>query len=185
MLKIPIAKDIQGYIIREAVPEDASRLIDYLKIISFESDNLSFEPSEMDITVEDEAEFIKNVAQSSNQYLIIAELKGRIIGNLTFTSGTQEELVHMGELEISVLKKYWRNGIAFELISNLIQWAKDNGKITKLNLQVRSDNKSAITLYRKLGFEIEKFTTRTFFIDNEYNISIKYYNSYQMMKIIS
>jgi len=141
---------------------------------------LSFGPGEVDITVEAEAEFIEGVSQSSNQYLIVAVLNGQIIGNLTFTSGTEPNEDYYGELEVSVLKKYWRNRIAVELMNRLIQWAKVNGIITKLYLQVRADNKSAIALYKKLGFEVERYLTRTFFVDDDYNINIKYYDSYQM-----
>lgn len=184
MSKILNLQDKGKYIIRKVLPEDASRLIDYLKTLSFQSDQLAFGPGEVDITVEAETEFIEGVNQSSNQYLIVAVLKGQIIGNLTFTSGTEVNEDYYGELEVSVLKKYWRNRIALELMNSLFVWAKANGIITKLNLQVRADNKNAIALYKKLGFEVERYITRTFFVDDEFNVHIKYYDSYQMGKTI-
>ena len=171
-------KDGRKYIIRDAVPEDASNLIEYLASVAVESDNLTFGPGELTMTVDAETKFIENAVKSSNQYFAVAELKGLIIGSLGFTAGTKPRVAHIGEFGVSVLKEYWGNGIAHNLISSLIQWAKDGGKITKINLQVREDNKKAINLYKKFGFEIEGLIRRSFFIDGEY------YNSYQMGKII-
>jgi len=171
-------KDGRTYEIRNAIPKDASGLIDYLNTIAAESDNLTFGPGEWDVTVEAEIEFIEGVLKSDNQYFVVAELEGLIIANLNFTAGARPRLEHFGEFGVSVLKEYWGNGIAFELIDGLIQWAKSCKKVTKINLQVREDNERAIKLYKKLGFEIEGLVTRTFFIKGVY------YNSYQMGKLI-
>jgi RimJ/RimL family protein N-acetyltransferase len=171
-------KDGRTCIIRNAIPKDASGLIDYLNTIAAESDNLTFGLGEWDVTIEAETEFIESAMKSDNQYFVIAELEGLIIANLNFTAGTRPRLEHFGEFGVSVLKEYWGNGIAFELIDGLIQWAKNSKKITKINLQVREDNERAIKLYKKFGFEIEGLVTRTFFIEGEY------YNSYQMGKLI-
>src|SRR5665648_1231579 len=121
-------KDGRKYIIRDAVPEDASNLIEYLASVAVESDNLTFGPGEWTITVDAETKFIENAVKSSNQYFVVAELEGLIIGSLGFTAGTKPRVAHIGEFGVSVLKEYWSNGIAHELISSLIQWAKDGGK---------------------------------------------------------
>lgn len=171
-------KDGSEYIIRDVRTEDASNLINYLNSIAGESDNLMFGPGELTITVEDEAKFIGNAIKSENQYFVIAEIDGKIIGSLNFAAGTRPRLAHIGEFGVSVLKEYWGNEIAYELIKNLIQWAKDGGTITKIDLQVREDNERALCLYKKLGFEIEGLLRRSFLINGQY------YNSYYMGKII-
>jgi len=111
-------KDGRKYIIRNAAPEDASNLIEYLASVAVESDNLTFGPGELTITVDSETKFIENAVKSSNQYFVIAELKGLIIGSLSFTAGTKSRLAHIGEFGVSVLKEYWGNGIAHKLISS-------------------------------------------------------------------
>lgn len=177
MSNIYSLKDGMKYTIRNVIPEDASNLIDYLSLISGESDNLTFGPGELKISVEDETKFIENAIKSRHQYLIIAEIGGLVIGTLNFIGGTKPRLAHSGEFGVSVLKEYWGNGIAYKMISLLIKWAREN-KVTKINLIVREDNEKAINLYKKLGFEIEGLIRRRFFIDGEY------YNSYQMGLIL-
>lgn len=49
---------------------------------------------------------------------------------------------------------YRGQGIARELVTSLIQHAKDTGRIEKLFLSVMSQNTPAITLYTSLGFSI-------------------------------
>lgn len=171
-------KDGREYVIRNAIPEDASNLIKYLNSIAAESDNLTFGPGELTITVGIETKIIENAISSNNQYFVVAELDGLIIGNLNFSAGIKPRIAHIGEFGVSVLKEYWGNKIARELINGLIKWAKDGGKVTKINLQVREDNEKAINLYKKLGFEIEGLIKRSFFIKG------KYYNCYHMGKIL-
>jgi len=170
-------KDGRKYTIRNVIPEDASNLIDYLALISGESDNLTFGSGELTITIEDEMKFIENAIKSNNQYFIIAEKDGLLIGSMNFTGGTKPRLAHIGEFGVSVRKDYWGNGIAYEMMSLLIKWAREN-KITKINLQVREDNERAINLYKKFGFEIEGLERRSFLIKGEY------YNSCNMGLIV-
>ena len=59
---------------------------------------------------------------------------------------------HRGDFAISVAKDYWNNGIGSQLLSNIIAFAKGNN-FEIIDLQVRSDNKSAIHLYEKYGFK--------------------------------
>jgi len=170
-------KNGDKYIIRTAIIEDAEKMIEYIDLIAGESNNLTFGVGEMNLTLEDEIKFIESSIKNDNQYLIVAEYKGRIIGNLNFSSGTKPRISHTGEFGLSVAKEFWGNGIGEELIKNLIQWAKEDGKITKINLQVKEENEKAKKLYEKMGFEVEGLIKRTFLIDG------KYYNSYFMGKI--
>ena len=59
---------------------------------------------------------------------------------------------HRGDFAISVVKEYWNKGIGSQLLNNIIAFAKENN-FEIIDLQVRSDNKSAIHLYEKYGFK--------------------------------
>lgn len=172
-------KNGQKYIIRKAKTTDAGKLVEYLALISYESDNLTFGPGELSVTIEEETRFIEKAINSTNQYFVVAEYEGQIIGNLNFTAGTKPRVSHIGEFGVSVRKEFWGNKIAYELINGLIEWARNGGKITKINLQVREDNDKAIQLYKKFGFEIEGLIKRSFLINGTY------YNAYHMGKIIN
>ena len=73
---------------------------------------------------------------------------------------------------MSVLKKYWGNGIGEELIKYLINWSKDSGIIRKINLRVRTDNERGIYLYEKLGFFEKGLLKRDFVIDDKFYDSL-------------
>lgn len=53
-----------------------------------------------------------------------------------------------------MLQNYWGYGIGKNLLAESIAWADANG-IQKITLNVLETNDKAITLYQKLGFEIE------------------------------
>lgn len=154
--------------IREAIKEDAKALIEYLNVIGGESDYLTFGEGELSISLEEEEKIIENVSKKDNALFIVAEINGKIVGNLTFSGGNRKRIAHVGEFGISVLKEYWGIGIGQELIKYLIDWSKNSGVIRKINLRVRSDNTRAIMLYKKMGFEEEGIRRRDFLLDGEF-----------------
>jgi RimJ/RimL family protein N-acetyltransferase len=165
-------------IIRKASKSDAEEMLEYIDKISRESDFLTFGKGEFDKTVEQEESFIDNVSKQNNALFIIAEVEGKIVGNLNFSGGARPRIAHTGEFGVSVLKEFWGLGIGTELIKYLIEWCKQSGIIRKINLRVRNDNYSAIKVYKKLGFNEEGTITREFLVIN------KFYDSVSMGLII-
>ena len=167
-------KDGTEYLIRQAkVKRDTTGEMEPVKVAS-ESNNLTFGEGELSITLDEEMEFIKSTLDSESRCFLIAEVDGKIIGNLNFVGSNRPRIKHVGEFGVSILKEFWGNGLANDLIDQLINWAKDGGNITKINLRVKEDNTSAIKLYKKIGFSIEGFQSRGFCIDG------KYFSSYSM-----
>lgn len=158
--------------IRKANPDDASDIIVYIDQISRETEYLTFGRGEFGITVEQEVQFIEGLLESDNKLMLLAFLENKLIGQLTLMGGSRPRIKHTGELGISVLQEYWRQGIATELIRYSLAWAKETGIIRKVNLKVRSDNRGAIRLYESLGFVYEGTTTREFYMDGAFYDSI-------------
>ncbi len=177
MEKEYILKNGQSYVIREAVPEDAGGMLDFLDCVAAESDNLTFGPGEMNIPLEKEKAFIRNCRESDNRLFLTAVINGRVIGNLSIDTGTKPRTAHIGEFGVSVVKDFWGNGVATNLIITMFDWAREHS-ITKINLKVKEDNEIAVALYEKLGFAREGLLTRDFRING------KYYSSIAMGKII-
>ena len=67
---------------------------------------------------------------------------------------------HVVALTIVIHEGYQGNGIGRTLMRYLIDWAKANPKIEKIELHVRSSNVRAIHLYTSLGFIEEGRKTR-------------------------
>ncbi|AKN30983.1 acetyltransferase [Clostridium carboxidivorans P7] len=162
----------KDFLIRKAVKEDGKALIEYLNIIGGESDFLTFGKDEYNRTTHEEEKFIVNALNKENALFIIAEIDGKVVGNLNFSGGPRERTSHVGEFGVSVLKEYWGNGIGKEFIKYLIDWSKNSGIIRKINLRVRSDNKTGIALYNKLGFVKEVILKRDFCVNGVFYDSV-------------
>jgi GNAT superfamily N-acetyltransferase len=59
---------------------------------------------------------------------------------------------YAGLFDIITAQSQRRKGLGHELVLNILHWAKENGA-KKAYLQVETDNKPALNLYAKLGFE--------------------------------
>lgn len=162
----------ENIVIRKAAKEDAKALLDYLDIIGGESDFLTFGEGQFGGSVWQEEEFISSALSRENSLFIIAEINGKVIGNLNFTGGSRQRTFHTGEFGVSVLKEYWGRGIGQQLIKYMINWSKQSGIIRKINLRVRTDNKRGISLYKKLGFLEEGIIKRDFLIDGKFYDSL-------------
>ena len=165
-------KNGQVLVIREAQKKDAAGVLEYVNKMAGETDYLTFGKGEFNMSLEDEEKFLESCKESDNQLFVVAEVAGTIIGNLSFKGGDKPRILHMGEVGVTVLKKYWGLGIGTSLVETLIEWAKSSGIIKKLNLRVRPDNDRAIRLYERFGFVREGLISREHFIDGKFYDSI-------------
>lgn len=163
-----LMRDLGEIKIREAVKEDAPKVVDYLAKIGGETNFLTFGPGELITSVSDEEASIEEKCKAVNKVMIVAVVDDKVIGILSFTGGARPRVRHIGEFGITVLKDYWGQGIGTSMVEQLIKWAKATSVVRKINLRVRSDNYRAIHVYEKLGFHHEGLTTRNFYIDGEF-----------------
>ena len=141
------------FTIEKAKVSDAAAVLEYLKQIGGETDNLSFGAEGLPCSVEDEEKYIESLQDSASSTMFFAKCDGRIIGDASFSSSPRERIKHRGEIGISVDKEYWGNGIGSKLMEKIIDFAKNTAGCEIIHLQVRSDNERAIRLYKKYGFE--------------------------------
>ena len=154
--------------IREATPEDADALLEYVEGISGESDFVSFGPGEFELTEAEEAEFLRLYRDADNQLYLVGLIDDEIVSALTFSGGRRPRLRHSGEFGMSVRKQVWGLGIGSLMLDTLIAWAGETQIVKKINLRVRTDNRRAISLYRRKGFEIEGTIRKEMFLDGQY-----------------
>ena len=138
-------------IIDKARPEEASAMLDYLKRIGGESDNLSFGAEGLLISVEDERKYIQSMSNAKNSIFLLAKEREKIIGHCSLL-GFSRRFSHRGELSIAVVKEYWHMGVGSALLHKALYFAKSELALEVVSLEVRSDNKAAIHLYKKMGF---------------------------------
>lgn len=158
-------------VIERAISTDAPTILEFLKQIGKETDNLTFGAEGLEITIEAEAAYIAQTENSKDDIMLIAKDNGKIIGNASLNR-LPRRMKHRGDFSVAVIKEYWNKGIGSRLLRKMIELAKENS-IEIIDLQVRSDNSRAIHLYEKYGFRRIGTHPAFFKIDDEY-ISFEY-----------
>jgi RimJ/RimL family protein N-acetyltransferase len=150
------ANSLMQVTIREAQPSDAEQLIAYVQRLAEEPDvDVPLAPGEFTLTVEEEERVLADRTASDNSIMLVAELGGRIIGQLGCRGGKRRAVRHAVALGMSV-GKAWRNqGIGTALMARAIEWARGSGIVTRIEVKVYARNEMAIHLYEKFGFQIE------------------------------
>lgn len=158
-------------VIEKANYKDAEAILQYMRQIGGETDNLTFGSEGFSCTVEEEADHIKQLENSPDDVMFVAKDNGKIIGDASL-SRLPRRMKHRGELGMAVVQEYWNRSIGNQLMCEIIGFAKENC-FEIIELQVRSDNAPAIHLYEKFGFQ--KIGTHTsFFKIGEEEISFDY-----------
>lgn len=136
---------------RFAVPEDAAQLMDYLKTVGCESDNLTFGAEGLPVTLEQETKYLQSLQNDPHNQMFLALDGDRIVGDASLSGSKRPRLAHRLEVGISVLRDYWGQGVGSGLMERMINYASELGA-DLLTLEVRTDNLRAKALYRKYGF---------------------------------
>ncbi|MBA2652257.1 MAG: GNAT family N-acetyltransferase [Tatlockia sp.] len=97
----------------------------------------------------------------------IALWEGRVIGWCDISTLDRPVFAHIGSLGMGILAPYRGFGIGYKLLQTTIQKAEQKG-LTRIELTVRENNKPAIALYEKFGFEIEGIHKNGVCIDGKY-----------------
>ena len=145
-------KDGRECILRNGTEDDAREVLDIFKLTHAETDFLLSYPDENSFDVKQEGEFLRAKTESDNEIEIVAVIDGRIAGTAGIDAvGNKYKTKHRAEFGISIAKEFWGLGIGRALTEACIECAKEAG-YTQLELDVVSDNASAISLYKKIGF---------------------------------
>ncbi|TWT24911.1 GNAT family N-acetyltransferase [Planomicrobium sp. CPCC 101110] len=143
-----------AYTIRPAAPEDAQSLSALRLQIDGETENLDREPDEAFIDPSGFEQLIQADTENCKNLFLVAVARDKIVGFSRCEGNSLQRFAHKAEFGVCVLKDFWGCGIGKNLLMASIAWADANG-IKKLALAVLETNKSAINLYKKLGFQTE------------------------------
>ena len=153
---------------RTAAPSDAAQLLDYLKAVGGETDNLTFGAAGIPFTVEQEEALLKRMENSPHSRFFLALDGSRIVGNACVDGSGNPRLQHRRNLAITVLRDYWGQGIGTALMEQMLAFSRETGA-ELVSLEVRSDNERAKALYRKFGFTTFGTFPKYFKIDGQYS----------------
>ena len=157
-LETPL-KDGSRLLISHADPSDAAEIVSYVNRVSGESDFLTFGPGELGISVEGETKLIVGLDGGRFNFMLKGVASRQIVALCTLMRQPRPRLRHVGELGLSVARSHWGLGIGKSMCLAMLEVAREVG-VTKVDLNVREDNASAIRLYERVGFQREGLRAR-------------------------
>ncbi|SDO45264.1 GNAT family N-acetyltransferase [Afipia sp. GAS231] len=95
---------------------------------------------------------LNNIAQGYPQWVVLSA--GEVVGWCDILPKPRPVYAHVGVLGVALLPEFRGCGLGERLIGQTLDAARAFG-LHRVELTVREDNKNAIALYKKIGFEIE------------------------------
>ena len=145
-------KDGRKCVLRPTHPDDASAMIEYMKVTAGETPYLLRYPDEVKFTVESEREILGNILENEKSVMMMAEVDGRVAGNCSINGlGDKRKIIHRCSLAIALTQEFWDLGIGRAMLTYLLELAKEVG-YEQVELEVVEGNGRARRLYEKCGF---------------------------------
>ena len=112
---------------------------------------------------------LENPPPSIHRLVAIIEQnqKSKVVGLISLQP-LSDRRSHVGQLGMFVHDDYQNQGIGSQLMAAIIDLAENWLNLKRLELQVNTDNASAIHLYEKFGFEKEGILRKNAFRDGVY-----------------
>jgi len=139
-------------LLRSAEPEDAAAMLEHLRQTSGETAFLARYPEEVQMTVEEEAAYIRFYLEDAENFILTAWIDGKLAA--TASLNRLRDLAkyrHRGEFGISVRKQYNNLGLG-SVMTRICLYVAQNTSLEQVELSVSSGNAAARHVYEKLGF---------------------------------
>ncbi len=159
-----------------AKPDDAMRLSELMVRLESQTSFMMYEAEEIP-NVDMLKKRISVGSLSIQEVFLLAQDTYNLVGYTLVCCGSLSRNRGVGTLSIGVLQEVQSRGVGSALLCEAITWAKSQ-KLYRLQLQVQTCNKRALSLYLKFGFKIEGILHRCAFIKG------KYVDKYQMALLL-
>ncbi|WP_108671346.1 GNAT family N-acetyltransferase [Peribacillus acanthi] len=161
--------------IREVRISDAGELLALMKTVEM-SNFMLFGPGERKTSEEAFRKHQSKLQEDTHSQIFVGENHGELVGYMFILGNTTARNRHSAYFVIGVKESERGLGIGRQLFNEADLWADKNG-IHRLELTVLTHNERALSLYKKMGFEIEGTKRDSLFIDGMYR------DEYYMSKI--
>lgn len=136
--------------IRPARPADAPNLAAAERVHAQTPGMLASHPDELrDEAFATKIEYLSTV---DNGTYVVAEQGDVVLGHALMDPMALRAVSHVVHLTIAVHPGHEGQGIGRALMEHVVQWARGEPSVEKIELRVRHVNARAIALYRSLGF---------------------------------
>jgi RimJ/RimL family protein N-acetyltransferase len=162
-----------NFIIRLATPDDAAQYLEVVRQVANEAHNgILLSPGEEIRTVDEQRKVIEQRMATDNSVFFVAEVNGQIVGHVSCVGGAKVANRHTTGLGITIVKEWRGKGVGTALMQYIIDWARANPVIKRVELEVFTINPRAVKLYERFGFEAEGVKRQVYFKDGEFVDSV-------------
>ncbi len=144
--------------------EHASRLRDCIDVVSRDSHFLASTTAPSTQQLE---QILRSSMESASIHFVATD-EHQVVGWAQIERGNGTSVAHRGDLGMGVLPAYRGIGLGKRLLSECIAAAYARG-INRVELEVRTDNRRALELYRASGFCVESIVKKAMLIDGTYH----------------
>ena len=164
--------------IRVANVNDSELLIKLFQTLDNESSFMLLEPSERDLSIENQRKQMQNFEDSNSQVMLVKEgVNSDLIGFIVGVAGNFIRNKHSLYCVVGVSEQYHGQGVGKSLLLSLENWAKTHS-IHRIELTVMEHNHKAIKLYESFGFTKEGIKRDSIYLSG------KYVNELYMAKLL-
>lgn len=157
---------LEGLEIRRAEPDDCSAIYEMFRSPKVYEGTLQIPYPSREV-------WRKRITESDGCYNLVAVSGEHVIGMLTVdTFPNRPRRRHVGRIGISVSEAWQGKGVGKALMRAGVDLSDKWLNLTRLELEVYSDNEAAIRLYEQFGFEREGVLRQHAFRDGRYVDSI-------------
>ena len=103
-----------------------------------------------------------------NMHQLVACVDGEVVGELSLWTESNPRVRHIAGFGMAVRDGWQGKGVGSALLEAALDLADNWLGVTRVRLQVYTDNEAGIALYEKFGFEIEGTHRRGAFRNGEY-----------------
>ena len=165
--------------VREVKMSDAENLSHLIRQVEASSAYMLFEARERETETERQMSMIKRMKDSRNSTILVAETEDKkLVGYLLAIGGEAKRNQHGAYVVVGVAEAYRGKGVGTKLFAELEEWASRH-TIYRLELTVVTRNEPGLSLYKKMGFEIEGTKKYSLLINDDF------VDEYYMSKLIS
>ncbi|MGR5238966.1 GNAT family N-acetyltransferase [Vibrio alfacsensis] len=158
-------------IVRPTTVEDAPALVDIYSQPKAQRETLQLPKPSLSMWVD------RLSNQPTGLYSYVAEIEGKVVGNIGFHHSQRPRTAHTASFGIGVHDHFHGLGVGSRLIETVTELADNWLNIRRIQIEVNADNEAAIRLYKKHGFDIEGEAVDASFRNGEF------INTYYMARI--
>lgn len=163
--------------IRKIRVSDTEKFTLLTQQVESSSEFMLWENGERTVNFEEQKRRIIGMEKSQNSTILVVENDKELIGYLVAIGGNARRNRHSVYIVIGMLKEYRGLGIGTKLFREIERWAYEQN-IHRLELTVVTQNEVGLSLYKKMGFEIEGTKKDALFIGG------KFVDEYYMSKLL-